>query len=282
MKFGSLNRACMFGAICLLVSGVTLSARAQSLYDETLPTGVPSNYPGGNSLSATVKGFYNGTYENAVSGLYPIQFYRNPTGAGSPADTVVGFCVDINQPAPKNTVVQTSLVDFGSNYSSASYNYAANGHTKQQNTNAIAYLVGTYDSTSTSRLTAAEVNVAIWDIATNGGAAVVYNSNITGSSSTPNSTNDFEIGSTSATSDVASFVSDINSLIDTAYSQSPTVLVSWIKNSLYGDYQDFAVATNYDNFIKDNTTPEPGAVAILIGFGIPAGVFTAKHRRKHA
>ena len=281
MTFRSLNRALMFGAFCLLISGTTLSAHAQTLYDQTLPTGVPSNYPGGNSLSATVKGFYDGSYENGVAGLYPIQFYTNSTGTGTP-DTVVGFCVDFAQPAPKNTLVQTTLVDFDSNYASASYNYAGNGHTKQQNADAIAYLVGTYDSTTTARLTAAEVNVAIWDIATNGGTPVVFNAAITSASSTPTSTTDFEIGSTSATGDTATFVNDINTILSTAYTHTPSAQVSWIENSAYGNYQDFAVLTGYDSFIQANTVPEPGTVAMLIGLGVPAGIFMMKNRRKRA
>lgn len=80
--FRSLSRTFMFGALCLLVSGASLSAHAQ-IYDETLLTGgSPSQYPGNGAvnLAANVTGFFNGGSSTTyVSGLYPIQFYKGPS-----------------------------------------------------------------------------------------------------------------------------------------------------------------------------------------------------------
>ena len=191
------------------------------------------------------------TYENVYAGQYQIQL-----GSGSTARTLYTYCVDVQHDIFEGDQTTATLKDFtapASGFATADYNHASPTHTKQQNAEAVAYLLDTYLNHTISTAKSVDVGLSIWDIVNDGGDGLTQG-DLRALVSAP-------------------ILTDVSGLIQEAYTHQAQAATIWVSNPKLNTpgntrYQDYGLhATDYP-IPEASTRLSLGA---LLGMGIVAG-----------
>ena len=215
----------------LLLCGSLASARAAQ-------ADTPFKFlSGATSQSGTALISTNGgtSYEDVYVGQYQIQL-----GSGANAKSLNTYCVDVQNDIFVGDTTTSKLINFTdptNGFVTAAYNNGVGTTGKQNNANAVAYLISTYLNSSTSQAKAIDVGLSIWDIVNDNGNGI--------------SAGNFQVQANNGTSvtsqNIGDVSTDVSKLISAAYAADPTKTgaVTWIDNPKFTNgntrYQDFAI-----------------------------------------